>query len=165
MVYGLVSVFGPTTHYENRADSKEHLDMNEAANFNYFGSNPQDSAEERGFPPTRPAIRSAPRPIPFSPMLAARTLQMISHTLLHGSLQLLTLVLPSVQLTSRSLLSDQSVCNTLHSISVSRLHALGSPDAIFSHPLTRSTTQTLLRPTVVYLTTLWILISSMPTDM
>ncbi|KAI5210959.1 glycoside hydrolase family 31 protein [Aureobasidium subglaciale EXF-2481] len=43
------------------------IDMNEAANFNYFNANPQDSAEDRGFPPTRPAIRSAPRPIPGFP--------------------------------------------------------------------------------------------------
>jgi alpha-glucosidase len=43
------------------------IDMNEAANFNYFGDNPQDSAEERGFPPTRPALRSQPRPIPGFP--------------------------------------------------------------------------------------------------
>ncbi|PVH81316.1 glycoside hydrolase family 31 protein [Cadophora sp. DSE1049] len=43
------------------------IDMNEAANFNYFGEDPQESAEERGFPPTRPALRSAPRPIPGFP--------------------------------------------------------------------------------------------------
>lgn len=43
------------------------IDMNEAANFNYFGDNPTESAEERGFPPTRPALRSAPRPIPGFP--------------------------------------------------------------------------------------------------
>ncbi|EHK97248.1 putative alpha/beta-glucosidase agdC [Glarea lozoyensis 74030] len=43
------------------------IDMNEAANFNYFGDNPQDSAEERGFPPRRPALRSQPRPIPGFP--------------------------------------------------------------------------------------------------
>jgi alpha-glucosidase len=41
--------------------------MNEAANFNYFGDNPADSAEERGFPPTRPALRPAPRAIPGFP--------------------------------------------------------------------------------------------------
>lgn len=43
------------------------IDMNEVANFNYFGDNPTESAEERGFPPTRPALRSAPRPIPGFP--------------------------------------------------------------------------------------------------
>lgn len=43
------------------------IDMNEAANFNYFGSNPQEAAEERGFPPTRPGLRSQPRPIPGFP--------------------------------------------------------------------------------------------------
>lgn len=43
------------------------LDMNEAANFNYFGDNPEESAEDRGFPPTRPSLRSAPRPIPGFP--------------------------------------------------------------------------------------------------
>ncbi|KAH7400255.1 putative alpha/beta-glucosidase agdC [Cadophora sp. MPI-SDFR-AT-0126] len=43
------------------------IDMNEAANFNFFGEDPQESAEERGFPPTRPSLRSAPRPIPGFP--------------------------------------------------------------------------------------------------
>ncbi|KAH8669727.1 putative alpha/beta-glucosidase agdC [Tricladium varicosporioides] len=43
------------------------IDMNEAANFNYFGDNPQESSKERGFPPIRPALRSAPRPIPGFP--------------------------------------------------------------------------------------------------
>jgi alpha-glucosidase len=43
------------------------IDMNEAANFNYYGSNPSESAKDRGFPPSRPAIRSAPRPIPGFP--------------------------------------------------------------------------------------------------
>ncbi|KAF4630906.1 hypothetical protein G7Y89_g7227 [Cudoniella acicularis] len=43
------------------------IDMNEAANFNSFEDNPRESAEERGFPPTRPALRSAPRPIPGFP--------------------------------------------------------------------------------------------------
>ncbi|KAL3421192.1 glycosyl hydrolase family 31 [Phlyctema vagabunda] len=43
------------------------IDMNEAANFNYFGRNPTESAEERGFPPNRPILRSAPRPIPGFP--------------------------------------------------------------------------------------------------
>jgi len=43
------------------------IDMNEAANFNYFGDKPEESAKERGFPPTRPALRSAPRPIPGFP--------------------------------------------------------------------------------------------------
>jgi alpha-glucosidase len=41
--------------------------MNEAANFNYFGDDPAESAKERGFPPTRPALRSAPRDIPGFP--------------------------------------------------------------------------------------------------
>ncbi|KAK5294736.1 hypothetical protein LTR16_001197 [Cryomyces antarcticus] len=39
------------------------IDMNEAANFNYFGNDPAQSAIDRGFPPNRPALRSAPRPI------------------------------------------------------------------------------------------------------
>lgn len=65
MLCGLVSVFRLTPHRLNRAD--DHADMNEAANFNYFGADPQESAEDRGFPPTRPAIRSAPRPIPGFP--------------------------------------------------------------------------------------------------
>ncbi|KXT18010.1 hypothetical protein AC579_9626 [Pseudocercospora musae] len=44
------------------------IDMNEAANFNYFGENPEETQEERGFPPTRPALRSQPRAIPgFGP--------------------------------------------------------------------------------------------------
>lgn len=43
------------------------IDMNEAANFNYFDDDPQESAKERGFPPTRPALRSAPREIPGFP--------------------------------------------------------------------------------------------------
>ncbi|KAG4437809.1 hypothetical protein IFR05_006696 [Cadophora sp. M221] len=43
------------------------IDMNEAANFNFFGEDPQQSAEDRGFPPTRPSLRSAPRPIPGFP--------------------------------------------------------------------------------------------------
>lgn len=43
------------------------IDMNEAANFNYFGDNPEESAIERGFPPVRPFLRSAPRPIPGFP--------------------------------------------------------------------------------------------------
>lgn len=43
------------------------IDMNEAANFNFFGDDPAESAKERGFPPTRPALRSAPRPIPGFP--------------------------------------------------------------------------------------------------
>lgn len=41
--------------------------MNEAANFNFFGDDPTESAEERGFPPRRPNLRSAPRPIPGFP--------------------------------------------------------------------------------------------------
>ncbi|KAK4631379.1 putative alpha/beta-glucosidase agdC [Fulvia fulva] len=44
------------------------IDMNEAANFNYFGDDPDETTEERGFPPTRPELRSQPRPIPgFGP--------------------------------------------------------------------------------------------------
>ncbi|KAF2213286.1 glycoside hydrolase family 31 protein [Cercospora zeae-maydis SCOH1-5] len=43
------------------------IDMNEAANFNYYGDNPEETQEERGFPPTRPALRSQPRPIPGFP--------------------------------------------------------------------------------------------------
>lgn len=43
------------------------IDMNEAANFNFFGEDPQQSADDRGFPPTRPSLRSAPRPIPGFP--------------------------------------------------------------------------------------------------
>lgn len=43
------------------------IDMNEAANFNAFGDDPQESAEERGFPPSRPELRSQPRPIPGFP--------------------------------------------------------------------------------------------------
>ncbi|KAJ5041518.1 uncharacterized protein L3040_005103 [Drepanopeziza brunnea f. sp. 'multigermtubi'] len=43
------------------------IDMNEAANFNYFGDDPQESAEERGFPPTRAPLRSSPRPLPGFP--------------------------------------------------------------------------------------------------
>ncbi|KAF2725593.1 glycoside hydrolase family 31 protein [Polychaeton citri CBS 116435] len=43
------------------------IDMNEAANFNYFGDNPEETEEERGFPPARPALRDQPRPIPGFP--------------------------------------------------------------------------------------------------
>ncbi|KAI9051774.1 hypothetical protein LZ554_004041 [Drepanopeziza brunnea f. sp. 'monogermtubi'] len=43
------------------------IDMNEAANFNYFGDDPQETTEERGFPPTRPPLRSSPRPLPGFP--------------------------------------------------------------------------------------------------
>ncbi|KAL5348842.1 hypothetical protein ACLOAV_006265 [Pseudogymnoascus australis] len=43
------------------------IDMNEAANFNRFGDDPAETAEDRGFPPNRPALRSAPRPIPGFP--------------------------------------------------------------------------------------------------
>ena len=43
------------------------IDMNEAANFNEFGDDPEAAAKERGFPPTRPALRSAPRAIPGFP--------------------------------------------------------------------------------------------------
>ncbi|KAK3710118.1 hypothetical protein LTR37_010549 [Vermiconidia calcicola] len=43
------------------------IDMNEAANFNYFNDDPQETEEERGFPPTRPRLRSQPRPIPGFP--------------------------------------------------------------------------------------------------
>jgi alpha-glucosidase len=41
--------------------------QNEAANFNYFGDNPEEAAEGRGFPPPRAAIRSPPRALPGFP--------------------------------------------------------------------------------------------------
>jgi alpha-glucosidase len=43
------------------------IDMNEAANFNYFDNDPDATSEDRGFPPTRPALRSQPREIPGFP--------------------------------------------------------------------------------------------------
>ncbi|USW53328.1 Putative glycoside hydrolase family 31, galactose mutarotase-like domain superfamily [Septoria linicola] len=43
------------------------IDMNEAANFNLYGDNPEETQEERSFPPARPALRSQPRPIPGFP--------------------------------------------------------------------------------------------------
>lgn len=41
--------------------------MNEAANFNFYGDDVYETTEERGFPPTRPALRSQPRAIPDFP--------------------------------------------------------------------------------------------------
>lgn len=43
------------------------IDMNEAANFNFYGDDVYDSAIDRGMPPPRPALRSQPRPIPGFP--------------------------------------------------------------------------------------------------
>ncbi|KAF2843449.1 glycoside hydrolase family 31 protein [Patellaria atrata CBS 101060] len=43
------------------------IDMNEAANFNLFGDDPDETTEDRGFPPPRLPLRSAPRPIPGFP--------------------------------------------------------------------------------------------------
>ena len=43
------------------------IDMNEAANFNLFGDDVEETAEERNMPPPRPALRSQPRPIPGFP--------------------------------------------------------------------------------------------------
>jgi alpha-glucosidase len=43
------------------------IDMNEAANFNYFANDPDETSEDRSFPPSRPALRSQPREIPGFP--------------------------------------------------------------------------------------------------
>jgi len=43
------------------------IDMNEAANFNLFGDDVEETAEERNMPPPRRALRSQPRPIPGFP--------------------------------------------------------------------------------------------------
>jgi len=43
------------------------IDMNEAANFNTFGTNAEETSEARSFPPARPALRSQPREIPGFP--------------------------------------------------------------------------------------------------
>ena len=43
------------------------IDMNEAANFNLFGDDVEETAEERNMPPPRPELRSQPRPIPGFP--------------------------------------------------------------------------------------------------
>jgi hypothetical protein len=43
------------------------IDMNEAANFNTFGTNADETSEARSFPPARPALRSQPREIPGFP--------------------------------------------------------------------------------------------------
>jgi len=41
--------------------------MNEAANFNTFATNAEETEEARSFPPARPALRSQPREIPGFP--------------------------------------------------------------------------------------------------
>jgi alpha-glucosidase len=41
--------------------------MNEAANFNTFATNAEETSEARSFPPARPALRSQPREIPGFP--------------------------------------------------------------------------------------------------
>jgi alpha-glucosidase len=43
------------------------IDMNEAANFNFFGADVYETARESGFPPARLPPRSQPRPIPGFP--------------------------------------------------------------------------------------------------
>lgn len=43
------------------------IDMNEAANFNYFANDPDETAADRNFPPPRPELRSQPREIPGFP--------------------------------------------------------------------------------------------------
>ena len=43
------------------------IDMNEAANFNTFDTNAEETEQARSFPPARPALRSQPREIPGFP--------------------------------------------------------------------------------------------------
>jgi alpha-glucosidase len=43
------------------------IDMNEAANFNTFDTNAEETSEARSFPPARPALRSQPIEIPGFP--------------------------------------------------------------------------------------------------
>ncbi|KIW08097.1 uncharacterized protein PV09_01035 [Verruconis gallopava] len=43
------------------------IDMNEAANFNSFGDDPEQAAVDRGFPPPRAPLRSPPRALPGFP--------------------------------------------------------------------------------------------------